>query len=347
MKKKKIAVILAALVLLTWAARYVFLDYIEPWQIGVRRSVTSGVSEEDFPVGYHLGLLGVVRFSRLPATTQWLVYANDDKGAAEPSLEVRTAENVFYVDVTIPWHIKSGEAWMIVKEGLEESYRSKVKSTVGGVLRGSLASLSMIDTYHTDQRIKAAEATLPRLNEALAQFHIEAERVMIRGIRYLDIQEKQLQNKQRYVVQGNLDVAKRKESEARQVTDTLEKSIDKEIALKREEWNRKVEDLRSGIELEIEQIEAEALQYDKGRRAEADASFAKAKAAGDLAAARAEALGERLKSQALASRAGRTYSGITAARNFKLGEVQLNSSDPDFLMRFGSMKAWHRFFIGD
>ena len=75
--------------------------------------------------------------------------------------------------------------------------------------------------------------------------------------------------------------------------------------------------------------------------------MSQATATGDLAEAKAEALGQRLKAKALATKAGRTYSAITAAENFQLGEILLNSNDPTFLVRFGGMKAWRRFFLGD
>ena len=78
-----------------------------------------------------------------------------------------------------------------------------------------------------------------------------------------------------------------------------------------------------------------------------NAFYGSAKADGDLAESKAEALGEKLAAQALSSQAGKTFSAITAAENFRLGPVELNSNDPAFLRNFGSMKAWRQFFLGE
>lgn len=344
---KKIINIVCAVFLVMWLIPKLLVDRIEPWEVGVRRSLTGGITETDFGTGYHFALPVVHSFYRLPRTLRYLSFNSDDSDADAPTLEVRTKENnVLFVDVTIPWRIKKDGAWRIIREGFGDSYGQKVSSTATGVLREGLAELTNLDVQQTDKRQKTADAILPRLNAALEQYHVVADRVVIRAIRFRPEYEQKLQDKQNYLVQGRLDEARRLESVAVQATDTYEKTIDKNINLKRQEWNEKIESLRTLYELEIAQINAEALQYDKKKRSEGDAYYAEAKADGDLAESKAEALGEKLKSAALASSAGRTYSAIQAAENFKLGNVVLNSSDPMFLQRFGSMSAWRKFFLG-
>jgi regulator of protease activity HflC (stomatin/prohibitin superfamily) len=318
---------------------------IEPWEIGVRRSLTGGIAEEDFGLGYHLRIPLQHSYYRLPRAVQYLHY-NNDKGT-RGSLELRTKENnIIFVDVTIPWRIIDGEAWQIVQSGILDSYRVKVQSTATGVLREGLAALSNAHVQQPDERQKVAAAVLPALNAQLAQYHVKADKVVLRALRFRPEYEKKLQNKQYFVVQGRLDDAFRLESIAVQETDTFEKTILKDVNLKRESWNEKIEMLKTEFELQIATIDAQALEYDRQRRATADAFVAEATATGDLAEAKAEALGQRLKAKALATRAGRTYSAITAAENFELGDITLNSNDPEFLLRFGGMKAWRRFFLG-
>ncbi len=334
-----------AVFIVLWMLPGLFLTKIDPWELGVRQSVFGGVYEADYGLGYHFAITGIHRFHRLPATTRFLNY-NDDPGAEASALEVRTKENnIIFVDISVPWHIKDGEAWQIVREGIDVD--AKIVSTTTGVLREGLAALSSADVQVAEQRIATEEAILPLLNEQLARYHVEAEAVMVRAIRFRREYEAKLQNKQYYVVQGRLDEAKRLESVAVQETDTIEKTIQKDINLKREEWNAKIESLKTEYEVQIATLQAEAVKYDRQRRAEADAIYSEATSEGDLAEAKAEALGERLKAQALASRAGRTYSAIQAAENFELGDIELNSLDPTFLQRFGSMKAWRLFFMGE
>jgi hypothetical protein len=344
---KKIINLVCLSFLVLWIFPKLFLERIEPWEIGVRRSLTGGITEEDFGTGYHFRLPLFHSFYRLPRTLRYLSFNSDDADADATTLEVRTKENnVLFVDVTIPWRIEKGGAWRIIREGFVDSYPAKVQSTAIGVLREGLAALTNLDVQQTDKRQQTAEAILPKLNTALVQYHVVAERVVIRAIRFRPEYEQKLQDKQNYVVQGRLDEARRVESVAMQETETYEKTIQKKINLKRQEWNEKIESLKTQYELEIATINAEAVQYDRKRRSEGDAFFSQAKAEGDLAEAKAEALGTKLRSAALASSAGRTFSAITAAENFKLGEVQLNSSDPTFLQRFGSMAAWRKFFLG-
>lgn len=340
--------ILCLLFLVSWSVPKVFLTRIEPWEIGIRRSLTGGITEQDFGFGYHFSMPLMHSFYRMPKTVQYLNYNDDDDDADAGPLEVRTSgNNVIYVDVTIPWRIKDGEAWHIVREGFVGTYPAKVASTVTGILRETLAEMSNMDIYHTDRRQKTAASILPKLNAALEQYHVVADGLVIRAIRFRDEYEQKLQDKQYFIVQGKLDEALKKESVAIQATETFEKAIDKDIALKREEWNQRIEELKTKYELEIAAIEAEAVTYDRRRRSEADAFYGSAKADGDLAESKAEALGEKLAAQALSSQAGKTFSAITAAENFRLGPVELNSNDPAFLRNFGSMKAWRQFFLGE
>lgn len=329
---------------MVWILPKCLLTRIEPWEIGVKRSMAAGVIGQDYNFGYQLSVPIYHRFERLPKTLQYLDF---NKNSEMGQLEVRTRENnIIFVDVTVIWQIKEGEGNKLVEEGLQVSYPQKVRSTAIGVLREGMAELTNTDITQPKKRQETAGHIHRKLNESLAQYHVEAKNVVIRGIRFRPEYEGKLQGKQYFVVQGKLDEAKRGQSIAIQETETEEKTIEKEIQLKSEEWNLKIEELKTEYEIQISEIEADSLRYDRKRRSEADAFFSKAKAEGDLREATAEALGQRLKSQALASRAGRTYSAIKAAEAFELGDITLNSNDPAFLQRFGSMKAWRDFFMG-
>ncbi|MEM7676285.1 MAG: SPFH domain-containing protein, partial [Myxococcota bacterium] len=331
---KRIISTVCIVFLLLWMLPKLFLVRIDPWKIGVRRSLTGGITEQDFDFGYQLRIPFIHSYYHLPRTLNYLDYLSTGQAGEQGALEIRTSgNNVIFVDISVPWRIKDGEAWQIVREGFIDTYPAKVQSTTTGVLRRVLAQMTNLNIYDSDKRMQVAESITPVLNQELEQYHVVAEQVVIRAIRFRDEYEAKLQNKQQFIVQGKLDEALRKESVAKQDTDTLEKTIDKEMSLKREEWNKKIEELRTRLELQIAEVEAEAVQYDRKKRSEADAFYAKAKAEGDLAEAKAEALGEKLKAAALATKAGRTYSAITAAENFQLGEIQLNSNDPAFLQK--------------
>ncbi len=336
--------VVSVLIVLTWLFPKACLQTIDPYDIGVRRSLTGGIAEEDFGVGYHISLPLWHRWYELPRTMHYLDFSSD----SGQSLDVRTKENnVIIIDVTITYSVVPGQGWRIVKEGLNLDYPAKVKSAALGILRENLAKLSNTDVQDPDQRQRIADETLPVLNEALAQYHVIASHVVLRAITFRSQYEAQLQRKQLFSVQAELDQALKQRSEAEQKTETVEKSIEKDVALKEESWNKEIEELKSEYQIKIAAIEAEAVEYDRRRRAEADAMYTELNAEGDLAEALAEALGEKLKAAAVATRAGRTFSAIEAARRFKLGDVTLNSNEADFLYRFGSMQAWRKFFLGE
>lgn len=336
--------IAAAVVLLLFLLPAMCMERIEPGAIGVRRGLEGGVSEEDFEVGQHVSIPFWHSWYQLDGTVHYLEFLEEEQTA----LDLRTRENnTIYIDVTIPYRIIPGEAHKIVKEGFLDSYPLKVKSTAVGILREQLAALSNLDVQQPEKRQEVSEKTKPILNAALAQYHVEATHVIIRGIKFRPQYEQKLQNKQYFIVQGRLDAAREKELLAKQNTETLEKMIIKDIALRRESWNKQIEEIKADFEIQIATTDAEATRYSRGRRAAADAMFSEMESEGNLAEAKAAALGEKLKAQALASKAGRTYSAIEAAKRFELGDIMLNSNDPRFLYEFGSMKAWRRFFLGE
>ncbi|MCB9729177.1 MAG: hypothetical protein H6744_18975 [Deltaproteobacteria bacterium] len=340
----KIVNVLSVVILVLWVLPKACLEPIDPDEIGVRRSLTGGIDEQDFGTGYHVSLPLWHRWYKLQRTIHYLEFS-DESGAP---LDVRTKENnVIFIDVTVPYRIKDDSGWQIVRAGFDGNYADKVKSTALGILREHLAQLSNLDVQDPQKRAEITQETLPVLNEALDQYHVEATHVVLRAIAFREQYEAKLQAKQFLIVQGRLDQALQGESAARQETETREKSIDKDVALKEESWNKKIEELKSKFQLEIAGIEADAVRYQRQRRAEADAIYTSATAEGDLAEALAEALGERLKAEALSTKAGRTFSAVQAAQRFKIGDLRLNSSDPQFLYRFGSMAAWRRFFLGE
>ena len=335
---------LSLLVILIWALPNSCTTYVYPDEIGVRRSLTAGIEDEDFHQGRHLDLPLVHRWYRLPRSLQYLGFTDNN------DLDLRTREgNLIHVSLNLIYKIVPGEAHLLAREGLADNYADRVRSAAEGFLLEHLAQLSNADIQNPAKRQEIGSSAVAGLNKRLRQYHVvlDADGVVIRSISFDGPYEARLQAKQLFAVQAELDTAKENESKAKQKTDTVQKGIDKDVAVEREDWNQRIELARKATETEIARIEAQAIEYDKRVRAEADAYYEKHVAKGDRQIAEAEALGEKLRAEALSSRAGRTYSAIQAVRKFKLGNIQLNSYDPEFLLRFGSMTAWRRFFGGE
>ncbi len=321
-----------------------FTTYIYPDEIGVRRSVFGGIQDEDFTQGRRLSLPLLHRWYRLPRTLHYLEFSGTN------DLDLRTREqNVMHVDVAVIYRILDGQAHLICREGMSNSYTERIKSASVGFLREHLAQLSNTDIQNPDMRIRVAKEAIAPLNKRLRQYHVEvaAEGVVIRAITFDPPYEQRLQAKQFFAVQAELDVAEQKKSIGKQQTDTVQKGIDKDVAVERENWNERIQLARRATETMIARVSAEGLEYDRKVRSEADAAYDRLVAEGERAEAEAQAMGQKLRAQALSSKAGRTYSAILAVRSFQLGDILLNSLDPEFLQRFGSMKAWRKFFLGE
>jgi len=316
--------------------------YVGPDKIGVRQSLLTGIHETDYGHGRVLSVPFVHTVHTLPSTLQYLDFVGTR------ALSLRTKENnTFDVDVTIIYRIKEGEAHYIVAKGFKDTMRDRVLSVSQGFLRDHLSSLSIEEFLDPVKREAATATAFAPLNEKLAQYHVEVPvaGVLIREIRFRADYEERLQSKQQLAVERLLDTAKEKESEARQATTDVEKDIDKAVKLETETWNGTIEALKAEFEVGVAEVDAETTHYNQERRAEADARCSRANAEGARALAVAEAYGERLRTEALSSKAGRTWSAIKAAENFKMGDIKLNSLDPNFLRDFGSMDAWRKFFL--
>ncbi len=314
-------------------------SYIQPDEIGVRKAVFGGIDDQDFLQGRHRDLPMMHSFYRLPRTLQYLDLRQ---------FPIRNKQNnQFFVDATIVYEIIEGEAHKLGHEGLINTWQTKVKSVCEGFLRVHLAQLSNEDVLEANKRIAISETSVAPLNEQLKQYHVMVRTggVVLRALRFERSFESRLQAQMLLAVQARLDTAKEKESLARMETDTVKKGIDKDEAVEEQVWNKKIADLRQEWQVKIAEINATAKRYDRRVRAEANAHFEESVATGERAIAEAEALGQKLKTEALNTRAGRTYSAILAARNFRLGSIQLDSSDPSFLHRFASMATWRRFFL--
>ena len=338
----KIQIACAVILALAFLPR-IFTSQVLPEQIGIRQSLTEGVNAEDFGPGrvFDLGFMHTMH--TLPAGLHIQEFTGKD------SLSVRTTQNnVISVDVAVKYEIIPGEAHLIVREGFKETYDDKVASISRDLLQKALAVLTNEAIQDTSARVKVAQGAVDVLNAQVSQYHVRVvpDGVVVRAIKFPLEYEVKLQQNQLYKMQGRLDTAKKDESEAIQKTDSVEKGIEKDVKLETEIWNAKVQEVKTKVETEIATVKGEAEAYSKTRRAAADALCSTADADGNLAISKAEALGEKLKTDALSSSAGRVYSAVIAADNFILSQnLVFNTSDPAFMQKFASMSAWRDFFL--
>lgn len=307
---------------------------ITPGEYGVKQNLLGGgVIEKDYTTGLGLRIPFVHSWHFIDRRTHFVTFAENDRntsmGQSRPALEIRTKDNnLATYDLSVTYHVIPGAAHRLVMNGQKEIYRDRVVTTLESVMREELAQLSSEEIFLTESRIRIAAEALPRLRSAMAEFNVEPEQVLIRAVRFPAGYEERLQEKQLTYQQRDLAEAQKALEDQKAITQTKEAEIEAAEKELRGDWDKRLQLVESENQVAIAKILAEANVYDKGTRAEAEASFATSVANGQLAIDKAEALRNELRNQALDTTGGRIFLAQQAAENLHFESVTLNSNDP-------------------
>ena len=231
---------------------------------GVRqRSIGgSGVAEQDFNTGFHLGIAGVHKWYFIDKRTHFLTFSQTgvrESGKNQGPLSVRTKDNnTAAIDVTVTYRIIEGEANLLVGEGLQTSYQERVVSTVQSVLREELAQLSPEDFVNTEIRLQRAKDTLPVLQEALRQFHITPDRLLIRAVRFPDTYERKLQDRQLKQQLALLEKSLQNVEEALAKTGKIEKVTEADVKELIATWDKQIQEAESDNQVKVAKVLGES-----------------------------------------------------------------------------------------
>lgn len=235
---------LAALITLAmWIVPAMCTVTVPPDQVAVRQSNFSGVSESDIEPGWAWRVPGMHRIITLPKHYEYLDYTSDEAGPQTP-LQIRTKDNnVVVLDISVPYHIKLGEAWHVVQAGNHQmdangQYRFQrlAHETAVSVLRERLAELTSADFYSTDRRLEVSAHTLQILNEELADLHCEASAVLIRAVQFRPEYEQQLQQIQLNEQKKLLDAATQTVAIEQQKLDNFQQGTQARAASSEQKW---------------------------------------------------------------------------------------------------------------
>lgn len=243
-------------VLAMWLIPKFFFATIDPDTIGVRQSNFSGVYEEDLGPGWALRIPGVHKIIEVPRRFEFLDYTNDDLGPQEP-LQIRTQDNnIVIIDVSVPYHIKSGEGFMVVKAGNHVEDRKRLlrfqrlaEETTVSVLREHLAELTSAEWYDTERRLEVTTLALELLNTSLAELHVEAEAVLIRAVTFRNEYELQLQQIQLNEQNKLLDGAREKVAKKQQALDKFVQGTNALASAREQEWKGKIARLEGAYQV--------------------------------------------------------------------------------------------------
>jgi len=311
------------------------LQRIPPSTIGVQQTQWGGgIVERDFEPGLHLSLRGWHAWHLLDRRTHFAFFGAADQGADAPILDLRTKEgNEIKVSVVVPYRIVDGQAHRLVRDGLRGAYVNLVRATIKDVLMKDLAELTADEFASTPSRTECMQRTLPRLNELLARYHVRAEAIEIHQVEFWKQYEHILQQKQLTRQKALLaKAATLVEQEMRK--NTLEQDIAGAEMRIRGNMDKQIETLRSEGKFAISRVRSQASDYDRTRRASAQAEHDRLLAEAEQRLYRAESLKERLTHAAFDSPGGRVDLARQGALNLRLREVVLNSNDARFAQLF-------------
>lgn len=247
--------VVVAMVLL-WIVPALFIESVEPGDVGVRSSSLSGVYKTDLGAGWNWRIPGVHKIIMLPERYFFLDYTEDSSEGHEP-LQIRTKDNnIVHIDVTVPVRIKPGHANELVQAGnhavdSDGRYRfiRLAQETTVSVLREQLAELDSVGFYSTARRIEVGERTLVLLNEALAELFVEAEGVLIRAVRFREEYENQLMQIQLNEQNKLLDHAREKVAEAQQGLDNFHQGTKAQASAREQDWVKRQADLERAYQV--------------------------------------------------------------------------------------------------
>ncbi len=258
----KVAKVTVIAALLLWIFPALFTLRVEPSEIGVRQSATSGVLAEDLGPGWHWRIPGVHKLIVLPSYFFILDYSADQQGH-QKTLVIRTKDNnTVELDVSVPLRIRPGHAHELVAAGNHIPdpdgrfrYQRLAEETATSVLREELATLDSVGFYSTERRLAASAAALKALNKQLEPMYLEAESVLVRAVTFRAEYEKQLQQIQLNEQNKLLDAAAQKLAGVQQTLDNYVQGTSAQLSSRTQDWVKRQAELERAYQVGLLPVE--------------------------------------------------------------------------------------------
>jgi regulator of protease activity HflC (stomatin/prohibitin superfamily) len=258
----KLSKIVVVVILAMWILPLVFTLRVEPSEIGVRQSATSGVLDEDLGPGWHWRIPAVHKLIVLPSSYFMLDYTTDMVGP-QKTLVIRTKDNnTVELDVSVPVRIQPGHAHELVAAGNHVKdpdgrfrYQRLAEETATSVLREEMATLDSVGFYSTERRLEASKKALEMLNKQLNPMHLEAESVLVRAVTFRPEYEKQLQAIQLNEQNKLLDAAAQKLAGVQQTLDNYVQGTSAQISSHTQDWVKRTAELERAYQVGLLVVE--------------------------------------------------------------------------------------------
>lgn len=334
-----VAIVLGAVRVAGWTALFAALVLSLGWFAfqrvpsgftGVRQdNFGAGIRTVDYPPGIYFAPRGFTTWHVVERRTFVLDFTWDSEGGDWPPIEVRTKDgNVCHLGVSLLYRVKPGEAHALVQDGLRTAFHQRVKGTTEKILLEEFGKLTSSEYADTDARLARCAATLPRLNELLAAYHVEAESLLVTQFLFAMQYELKLQEGQVLAQQELMTAAQRDLESSREVIAVEEARIDAAEKAIRAERDALIQTRFAEGRKRIVALEQEAKEYDRRRKVEAQAEYDRLVAEGDRALLQAQGLQEVLANELYDTEGGRILLARKAAASLNLKSVTLNANDP-------------------
>jgi hypothetical protein len=258
----RISRVICLLALPLWVLPPLLLSNVEPGFVGVRQSAVSGVNKHDMTPGWHWRLPGLHKMILLPSSYFFLDYTNDDASPEVP-LQIRTKDNnTVLLDVSVPIHIITSRAHLVVAAGnhVKDSdgrarYVRLAQETTVSVLREELANLDSGGFYSSARRGEVSQRALELLNKALDDLNLEAQAVLIRSVKFRDEYEQQLGQIQLNEQNKLLDNARQRVAVEQQGLDNFVQGTNALASARAQDWIKKQAELERAYQIGMLQVD--------------------------------------------------------------------------------------------
>lgn len=307
--------ILMVLVILAALAYGSFLEYIRPYEYGIKVNKIGfqrGVQKKVYETGLYLVLpFGVQEMHKLPRGLQVLELTNSAETAAydtriERAAHIQTSDG-FFVDVDVSIIYRVNDPYKVFTDiGPGRLFEDNgIIPKTEPALKNNLGKLTTEEFFNSPMRVEKALATKQELNEELKEKGILVEHVLVRYFHYSDEIQKNIEEKK---LKDQL-VFKNK-SEAR-------------AAIEGAKLTKIEQEGKVLVAVELEKGKA----YVTRKQAEKDLYYRKKIAEADLLVKLAEAEQIRLKNEALQGKGAERMVGLKMAEVYKGIDVVILPSD--------------------
>ena len=326
----RVALLASAVALLVLCAGWLLFQRVPPGFVGVRQeNFADGIVGPDRRAGIHFAPRGLVTWHLVEKRTYVLDFAWESEGGDHPPIEVRTKDgNVCHLAVSLLYRVTPGEAHELVRDGLRTAFHQRVRATTEKIVLEEFGALSSTEYADTDARLARCAAARSRLDDLLAAIHVDVESLLVTQFLFALEYEKKLQERQLLAQQALMNAAQAALSDAREKVKAHETAVEAEEKRIRAEWDARIGEVIAAGRKRIVALEQEAKEYDRRRKAEAQAESDRLVAEGQRALERARGLEEVLANELYDSEGGRILLARMAAERLKIDAVTLNANDP-------------------